>query len=111
MKLVWPSLEYLPSYIAALERGWLPDNQRGQIANQEELARIAAGANAFSRALLTERRLATQSRCQTGRRSRGSLVIGDGCGTVNFAAPSGCAGSAERRRCLRTVWDTSVMPW
>jgi hypothetical protein len=29
MKLVWPSREYLPSYVAALERGWSPDNVRG----------------------------------------------------------------------------------
>ena len=52
MKLVWPSLEYLPSYVFALERGWLPDNVRGQIANQEELARIAADANAFLASLV-----------------------------------------------------------
>src|SRR6187549_2964337 len=52
MKLVWPSLEYLPSYVAALERGWSPDNVRGQIAAQEELARIAAGANAFLASLV-----------------------------------------------------------
>jgi len=52
MELVWPSLEYLPSYVAALERGWLPDNLRGQIANQEELARIAADANAFLASLV-----------------------------------------------------------
>ena len=41
MKLVWPSQEYLPSYVAALERGWSPDNLRGQAAVREELDRIA----------------------------------------------------------------------
>jgi predicted acetyltransferase len=47
MRLVWPSLEYLPSYVAALKRGWSPDNLRGDAAAQEELERIAANANAF----------------------------------------------------------------
>ncbi|HTL03617.1 MAG TPA: GNAT family N-acetyltransferase [Vicinamibacterales bacterium] len=47
MKLVWPSREYLPSYVLALERGWSPDNVRGQVAAQEELSRIAADPDAF----------------------------------------------------------------
>ena len=52
MKLVWPSLEYLPSYVDALEREWSPDNVRGQVAAQEELARIGADANAFLASLV-----------------------------------------------------------
>jgi predicted acetyltransferase len=47
MKLVWPSREYLPSYVAALEQGWSPDNVRGEIAAREELVRIAVDADAF----------------------------------------------------------------
>jgi predicted acetyltransferase len=47
MKLVWPSREYLPSYVAALERGWSPDNLRGGAAAREELERIAADPRAF----------------------------------------------------------------
>lgn len=47
MQLVWPSAQYLPSYVAALERGWSPDNVRGEIAAREELARIAADPAAF----------------------------------------------------------------
>ena len=50
----------------------------------------------FSRVSSTERRPETQSRCWTGRRSRGSQGIGDGCGTANFAAALGFAGSAGR---------------
>jgi hypothetical protein len=38
--LVWPSLEYLPGYKAALERGWSADNTRGKLASHDELARI-----------------------------------------------------------------------
>ena len=47
MRLVWPSRDYLPGYVAALERGWSPDNVRGQAAAQEELARIATDAEAL----------------------------------------------------------------
>ena len=47
MTLVWPSRKYLPSYIAALERGWSPDNVRGLAATKEELQRIAVDADAF----------------------------------------------------------------
>jgi len=52
MSLVWPSREYLRSYVAALERGWSPDNLRGQVAAQEELARIASDPDAFLASLV-----------------------------------------------------------
>ncbi|HJR58327.1 MAG TPA: GNAT family N-acetyltransferase [Vicinamibacterales bacterium] len=52
MKLVWPAREYLSGYVAALERGWSPDNIRGTVAAQEELARIAADADAFLTSLV-----------------------------------------------------------
>jgi predicted acetyltransferase len=51
MELVWPSREYLPSYIAALERGWSPDNTRS-VAAQEELQRIAADPDEFLASLV-----------------------------------------------------------
>jgi predicted acetyltransferase len=41
MHLVWPSIEHLPSYVAALERGFSPDNVRGLETTREELAAIA----------------------------------------------------------------------
>ena len=112
MKLVWPSLEYLPSYVAALERGWSPDNVRGQIAAQEELARIAADANVFL-ASLVDREAAGDPITLAGRDEGASRSpgIGDGCGTANFVAASCFAGSAGRRRCLRTVWAISAMQW
>ena len=44
MKLVWPAREYLPSYAAALKRGWSPDNIRGAAAAQEELAPLVSAA-------------------------------------------------------------------
>src|SRR4029453_12156640 len=52
MKLVWPLREYLPSYVAALERGWSPDNTRGLAATEEELRRIAEDADAFLASLV-----------------------------------------------------------
>ena len=39
MELVWPAHPYLASYVAALERGWSPDNVRAA-AGREELERI-----------------------------------------------------------------------
>lgn len=54
MTLVWPSREYLPSYVAALKRGWSPDNIRGAVAAQEELERIAANPDAFLASLINK---------------------------------------------------------
>ena len=45
--LTRPRLEALPSYEAALNRGWSPDNIRGPVAAAEQLARIAADPAAF----------------------------------------------------------------
>ena len=47
MELVRPGLEHLASYVAALERGWSADNERGIEAAREELSRIHADAVAF----------------------------------------------------------------
>ena len=46
MLLVKPALEHLPSYIAALERGWSPDNLRPE-ASVEELCEIRLSPVAF----------------------------------------------------------------
>ena len=47
MQLVRPGPEHLASYVAALERGWSADNERGIEAAREELSRIHADAAAF----------------------------------------------------------------
>ena len=47
VKLVKPALEYLPSYKAALERDWSPDNVRLLEATREQLAAIASDPAAF----------------------------------------------------------------
>jgi predicted acetyltransferase len=52
MRLVWPAREYLASYTAALERGWSPDNVRGDAAAREQLEKIAADPDAFVASLV-----------------------------------------------------------
>ena len=40
VQLVVPAEQYLPSYSAALRRGWSPDNERGLAASLEELEQM-----------------------------------------------------------------------
>jgi predicted acetyltransferase len=47
MRLVRPGRAHLASYVAALERGWSPDNVRGEAAAEEELREIAADPGGF----------------------------------------------------------------
>jgi len=47
VSLLKPALAELPAYVAALERGWSPDNVRGKVAAEEHLQRIAGDATAF----------------------------------------------------------------
>ena len=47
INLVSPSIAHLPSYVAALEAGWSPDNVRGLVATKEQLAAIALDPDAF----------------------------------------------------------------
>lgn len=52
LQLVWPSEEHLPSYIAALQKGWSADNLRGKAAADEELESIAEDRRAFLQSLV-----------------------------------------------------------
>jgi len=51
IQLVPPSLERLPSYVAALKRGWSPDNIKGAAASIEELAQIEKDPRSFVESL------------------------------------------------------------
>ncbi len=51
MQLVTPSLDRLPSYVAALKRGWSPDNIKGSAASIEELAHIEKDPGWFVKSL------------------------------------------------------------
>jgi predicted acetyltransferase len=44
-RLLRPTRALLPGYVAALERGWSPDNMRGAAAAREALQRIALDAD------------------------------------------------------------------
>ena len=52
MELVWPSYQYLSSYVVALESGWSADNVRGVLAAREELAKIGADPAAFLESMI-----------------------------------------------------------
>jgi predicted acetyltransferase len=47
LRLVKPQRRHLPGFVAALERGWSPDNLRGEAAAREALADIAADPARF----------------------------------------------------------------
>ena len=53
IELVRPTLDHLPGYVAALERGWHADNIRGPDAIQEDLDAIAKDPAEFV-ALMTD---------------------------------------------------------
>jgi predicted acetyltransferase len=52
MQLVWPAEPYLESYVAALERGWSPNNVLLEAARREELEKIATDSAGFLRGLV-----------------------------------------------------------
>src|ERR1700720_1310814 len=51
MQLVRPSLDCLPSYVAALKRGWSPNNIRGAAASNDELEQIEKDPRSFADSL------------------------------------------------------------
>lgn len=51
-ELAWPGHAHLASYTDALERGWSPDNTRGEVARLDELRAIAADPDAFLSSLV-----------------------------------------------------------
>ena len=113
MKLVWPSAEYLPGYVYALEQGWSPDNLRPE-ASQELLQRIADDPAAFLRE-------------QIDREAKGPAVIlpdgskaprlpgysqwmwdGDFCGAIGFRWKPG--SNELPPHCLGHI-GYAVVPW
>lgn len=51
IQLLKPTTVLLPSYVAALEAGWSPDNVRKEVAAREQLHAIKMDAEAFVNAL------------------------------------------------------------
>jgi predicted acetyltransferase len=114
MKLVWPSSEYLPSYVAALERGWSPDNVRGQAAAQEELTRIAADRDAFLASLVDREGAGDPITLPDGTTVprlpgyRRWMWDGEFCGSIGFRWQRGT--EALPAHCLGHI-GYAVVPW
>ena len=113
MKLVWPSRQHLPSYVAALKRGWSPENVRGDVAAQEEMERIAANPDAFRASLVDKDGTGDPITLPDGRTVprlpgyRRWLWDGEFCGSIGLrwqrgteALPPYCLGTSATRSCL-----------
>ena len=114
MKLVWPSREYLSSYVAALERGWSPDSLRGKVAADEELARIAKDADAFIASLVDREAVGAPVTLLDGTTAprvpgyRRWLWDGEFCGSIGLRWQRGT--EALPPHCLGHI-GYAVVPW
>jgi len=113
MRLVWPAREYLADYVAALKRGWSPDNMRPEAAG-EELQRISVNADRFLTSLVDREGLGPSVTLPDGslvRRLPGySRWMWDGefCGRINLRWQPGT--EALPPHCLGHIGYT-VVPW
>jgi predicted acetyltransferase len=114
MHLVWPSREYLPSYTAALERGWSADNVRGQVAAQEELDKIQKDAAAFLASLVDREAKGPRIPLPDGSSVprlpgyRRWLWDGEFCGSISFRWQRGTTELPPY--CLGHI-GYAVVPW
>lgn len=113
MQIVRPTESHLPSYVAALERGWSPGNTRPE-AGREELVRIRADVGTFI-ASLEDR----QAKGAPVRLPDGSLVNrlpgfrrwmwdGEFCGSIGFRWQVGTTELPPH--CLGHI-GYAVVPW
>src|SRR5215813_10399338 len=114
MQLVRPGSEHLATYVAALERGWSADNERGVEAAREELCRIRADAVAFL-ASMEDREAKgppiTLPDGSTAKRLPGFkrwLWDGEFCGSIGLRWQRGT--TALPPTCLGHI-GYSVVPW
>jgi predicted acetyltransferase len=114
MNLVRPAMEYLAGYVTALERGWSPDNVRGEAAAQENLERIRRDPAAFVAGLVDR-----EAKGEPIRLPDGSTVPrlpgyarwmwdGEFCGSIGFRWQPGT--EALPPHCLGHI-GYSVVPW
>lgn len=114
VKLVWPSSEYLASYVCALERGWSADNVRGKAAAEEELARIAADTAAFLASLVDREAKGEPVTLPDGSKVprlpgyRRWMWDGEFCGSIGFRWQRGT--EALPPYCLGHI-GYAVVPW
>ena len=113
MHLVWPARAYLASYVAALERGWSPDNTRPE-AGKDELRQIAADADGFLAGLVDRDpagRVVTLADGSTVPRLPGYcrwMWDGEFCGSIGFRWQRGT--EALPPQCLGHI-GYAVVPW
>jgi len=114
LELVWPSSQYLPHYVAALERGWSANTGRGPKAAADELASIREDDAAFL-AGLVERHAGNElftlpdgSQVPRLPSYRRWLWDGDFCGSITFRWQPGT--EALPPYCLGHI-GYSVVPW
>ena len=113
VRLVWPSPVQLPSYMAALERGWSPDNLRPE-AGAEELRAITADPAKFLAGLVDKEAVGPPIRLPDGSvvarlpGYRRWIWDGEFCGSIGFRW---CRGTNTLPTyCLGHV-GYSVVPW
>ena len=114
MHLVWPSMEYLPSYVSALKCGWSADASRGVAAAQEELAAIAVDPAAFLASLVDREAKGAPFTLPDGSRLkrlpgyRKWLWDGEFCGSISFRWQPGTTDLPPY--CLGHI-GYAVVPW
>lgn len=114
MELVWPALEYLPDYQAALQRGWSADTVRGDDAATEALAAIAADPVGFVTSLVdrdaTGKPISLPDGSTAPRLPGYHLWMWDGefCGSISFRWQLGTTELPPH--CLGHI-GFSVVPW
>jgi predicted acetyltransferase len=112
--LVWPSTEFLPSYVAALQRGWSADNIRGMEAAEEELASIARDQAAFLRSMVDREAVGAPVTLPDGSTVarlpgyRRWIWDGEFCGSIGFRWQHGSTDLPPH--CLGHI-GYAVVPW
>jgi len=114
MQLVRPSKLHLASYVAALERGWSADNERGVAAAREELAKIETDADAFIASMEDREAKGASVRLPDGSTAaripgiRRWLWDGEFAGSIGFRWQPGT--TALPPHCLGHI-GYAVVPW
>jgi predicted acetyltransferase len=114
MELIWPSLDRLPAYVDALQRGFSPDNVRGEAASREQLEEIARDAPAFVAGLVDREAkggpipLADGSTVARLPGYQRWMWDGEFCGLIGFRWQPG--SEALPPTCLGHI-GYSVVPW